>query len=76
LERESFERILAFATNSFLLIQWRNFEPAKEANLDFKAVLYRIHDFFEPLVVAIIENKDFPKQWNCAKRKWESPSLS
>jgi predicted nucleotidyltransferase component of viral defense system len=76
LERESFERILAFATNSFLLIQWRNFEPAKEANLDFKAVLYRIHEFFEPLVVAIIENKDFPKQWNCAKRKWESPSLS
>jgi hypothetical protein len=71
LEIESFERISAFATNSFLLTQWKNFEPAKDAELDFDVALHRILEFLEPLVLAIIEAKDFPKQWSCTERKWE-----
>jgi predicted nucleotidyltransferase component of viral defense system len=72
LEKESFERISAFATNSFLLTQWKNFEPAKEANLDFEVALRRIHEFLEPLVLAIIEKKNFKKQWSCSERKWRN----
>lgn len=73
LDKESFERISAFATNSFLLTQWKNFEPAKDSVLDFEVTLNRIHEFLEPLVTAIIGKKDYTKQWSCAERKWEIP---
>lgn len=70
LNKEAFVRIAAFAANPFLRQQWRNYEPAMDAGLEFEEALNRIHNFIEPVAFSIIDAEEFPMLWSCADRQW------
>lgn len=71
LNKEAFVRISAFAANPFLSQQWRNYEPAIEAGLEFGEALDRIHNFIEPVAFSIIDEEEFTLLWSCADRHWK-----
>ncbi|MDD3401972.1 MAG: nucleotidyl transferase AbiEii/AbiGii toxin family protein [Hespellia sp.] len=71
LRRGEFEKIAVFADNQFLSTQWKAFEPAKEAELNFQETLDRIHIFMEPVIISIIDGQTFDKKWTCKEKKWK-----
>lgn len=71
LEKEAFKRIANFSLNRFLIQQWSNFEPARDVGLAFEDALDRIHSFIEPVVMSIIEEKEFSLRWSSIDKEWK-----
>ena len=70
LEQDAFSRIRGFSNNSFLEMQWRRFEPAKEAGLEFSEALRRLNQFLHPVYDAILKEEEFDFQWSCSQKSW------
>ena len=71
IDREVFSRIKDFPTNQFILTQWKAFHPAKEIGISLDETINNLLQFLEPVVLSIIENCPFEKQWICTSRIWE-----
>lgn len=70
LSNDVFAEIEDFKDSDALNIQWRAFEPAKEAGLLFDDVLDRLVVFLEPIYQNILKETDYDKQWSCEKKMW------
>lgn len=71
LPEDAFADIADFRTNKFLLTQWRNFEPAKEAGLSFGDTLDRMIAFLEPIYLSILQDRDFDESWSSETGHWK-----
>ncbi len=71
IDREVFSRIKDFPTNQFILTQWKAFHPAKEIGISLDETINNLLQFLEPVVLSIIENCTFEKQWISTGRIWE-----
>lgn len=67
IEANVFDRISGFGKNTFLLAQWKVFEPAKETEVPFDTVIGDIIAFLKP---CIISEKEFSGKWICKEQKW------
>lgn len=67
----AFEEIRDFENNSFLNTQWKAFEPAQTAGLEFSEALVRLESFLKPVYESILENTDWVASWICEGRKWD-----
>lgn len=65
-----FGEIAGFASNDFLNIQWKAYEPAKENGLTFVEALERIEEFLEPIYECVVKETDFQKKWESSTLKW------
>lgn len=66
----AFEEIRDFENNAFLNTQWKAFEPAQIAELEFSEALVRLEVFLKPVYESILENTDWTASWICEDRKW------
>lgn len=66
----AFEEIRDFENNVFLNTQWKAFEPAQSAGLEFSEALVRLETFLKPVYKSILENTDWAASWICEDRKW------
>lgn len=66
----AFEEIRDFENNVFLNTQWKAFEPAKSAGVEFSEALVRLETFLKPVYKSILENTDWAASWICEDRKW------
>lgn len=67
----AFDEIQDFERNIFLNTQWKAFEPAQSARLEFSETLSRIDAFLRPIYESIFENVDWTASWSCEERKWD-----
>lgn len=75
-ETKSFERILEFRSNSFLLDQWQRFQPSIQMDLpDFTKIIDRLCKFIEPVFAAIVQDKDFIFHWSAEEMLWKTDIL-
>lgn len=70
-DRDVFSRIKDFPTNQFILTQWKAFHPAKEIGISIDETINNLLQFLEPVVLSIIENCTFEKQWISTGRIWK-----
>ena len=71
LNKDTFSEISIFKDNTFLLKQWRAFEPAGKTNLSFEEAIQRLVFFLEPIYQSILENEPYTKNLNCEHQAWE-----
>ena len=71
LDKDAFIEISIFKDNTFLLKQWRAFEPAEKTNLSFEEAIQRLVHFLEPIYQSVLENESYTKNWNCEHHAWE-----
>ena len=70
LEKDTFERIRAFADDSFLKAQWQRFEPAKAIGVEFTEILQQLERFLGPVYQAVLQDDDFNLQWSSSQKSW------
>ena len=66
----AFEEIQDFEKNVFLNTQWKAFEPAKNAGLEFTEALGRLDSFLKPIYESILEDTEWTASWNSKEQKW------
>lgn len=71
LNPSAFEEIRDFENNVFLSTQWKAFEPARNAGLEFSEVLTRLESFMKPVYESILDNSDWAAVWICEERRWD-----
>ena len=67
---EAFDDIKGFTGNDYLLRQWSNFEPARQASLGFNAVIGRLAGFLEPVYAAVLQGETFDRHWDNVQARW------
>ena len=67
----AFDEIRDFESNIFLNTQWKAFEPAQSAGLEFSEALSRIDAFLRPIYESIFEDVDWTAFWSCEEQKWD-----
>ena len=72
----AFEEIRDFENNAFLNTQWKVFEPAQTAGLEFSEALARLEIFLKPVYESILENREWNAAWICADNTWVSENRS
>ncbi len=65
-----FDEIRKFDSNTFLNTQWRAFEPAQNAGLEFSEALRRLEIFLRPVYESILENSSWNADWLCTDKTW------
>ena len=65
-------RFEQFADNPAMLRLWKNYEPAKNADISFQSVVQQILEFLKPLLEASIAETHFAGSWNSNEREWQS----
>jgi len=70
LSLSAFEEIRDFESNIFLNTQWKAFEPAQNAGLEFSKSLARLEIFLKPIYESILDNTDWVASWICEEGKW------
>ena len=68
----AFSEIREFNKNVFLNKQWKAFEPAQNAGLEFSEALQRLDAFLKPVYESILKNKEWNGYWNCIDKKWSA----
>lgn len=66
----AFEDIRDFENNPFLNTQWRSFEPAQNAGLEFSEALVRLENFLKPVYESILNGTDWTALWICEEQRW------
>lgn len=66
----AFEDIRDFENNPFLNIQWRSFEPAQNAGLEFSEALVRLENFLKPVYESTLNGTDWTASWICEEQRW------
>ena len=46
------------------------FEPEKEAGLEFPEAMHRLDQFLHPVYDAILKEEEFDCQWSCSQKTW------
>ena len=70
IDNDIFERIENFPNNSFIITQWKSFEPAKDADLSFKTVILELISFLKPVVLSLQDDEEFDLIWDSNVRQW------
>lgn len=71
-EANSFERIAAFVDNTFLLAQWKRFQPSIQVQLpEFASILNHLKEFLQPVFEASIHEREFFMDWSAEQKKWQ-----
>lgn len=70
LSADVFSEIADFKNNTVLNIQWKAFDPAKEAGLLFDDVLDRLAVFLEPIYQNILRETGFDGRWGYESKMW------
>lgn len=65
-----FDEIREFDSNTFLNTQWRAFEPAQSAGLEFSEALRRLEIFLKPVYESILEDSSWNADWLCTDKMW------
>lgn len=74
-EANSFERIAAFVDNTFLLAQWKRFQPSIQVQLpEFASILHHLKEFLQPVFEASIHEREFFMDWSAEQKKWQEQS--
>ncbi|NMN02084.1 nucleotidyl transferase AbiEii/AbiGii toxin family protein [Bifidobacterium panos] len=68
---EAFNDIKDFTGNDYLLRQWSNYEPARQASLGFDAVIRRLIVFLEPVYAAVLRGEIFDRHWDNVQARWQ-----
>lgn len=68
----AFDEIRKFEYNAFLNTQWKAFEPAKNAGLEFSEVLHRLDAFLKPVYESLLASQSWNSTWICTEKKWAS----
>ena len=66
----AFEEIRDFENNVSLNTQWKAFEPAQSAGLEFSEALVRLETFLKSVYETILGNTDWAASWICEDREW------
>jgi predicted nucleotidyltransferase component of viral defense system len=75
-EIKSFERISEFRSNSFLMDQWRRYQPSIQMDLpDFTKIIDRLCKFIELVFAAINQDKDFIFHCSAEETVWKTDIL-
>jgi predicted nucleotidyltransferase component of viral defense system len=71
-EANSFDRIVAFRENAFLMAQWTRFQPSIQVQLpEFEVIIQRINEFIKPVFEASLHEKEFFCEWYAEEKKWQ-----
>lgn len=65
-----FDEIREFDSSTFLNTQWRAFEPAQSAGLEFSEALRRLEMFLKPVYESILEDSSWNADWLCTDKMW------
>lgn len=65
-----FDEIREFDSSTFLNTQWRAFEPAQNAGLEFSEALRRLEMFLKPVYESILEDSSWNADWLCTDKMW------
>lgn len=66
----AFEEMRDFENNAFLNTQWKAFEPAQTAGLEFSEAMVRLEVFLKPIYESILENREWDVAWICTDKTW------
>jgi predicted nucleotidyltransferase component of viral defense system len=70
-DRGSFDEIISFSENDAMLVKWRQFiRRTKLPNVEFSEVTALLNTFLGGIWNAIINEKEWLKNWNCQTTSW------
>ena len=71
-DRDSFKRIVALAEDKDMRKRWKYFlKNIKDDTLEFTVVIDEIQTFLEPVFEAIVNEKEWQKEWACITQVWD-----
>ena len=71
-EKDSFKRILTLAEDVDMQKRWKFFlKTIKHDTLEFSTVIEEIQTFLEPVFDAIVNEKEWQKQWHSIECDWK-----
>lgn len=68
---ELIQRIELFAENPAMLQLWKNYEPAKIADISFQSVIREILVFLKPVLDASMDGVHYSGIWGSSEREWK-----
>ncbi len=70
-DRDSFKRVVALANDVDIQKRWKHFlKTIKDETLEFSFVIAEIQTFLEPVFDAIVNEKEWQRQWTAKQNKW------
>ena len=76
-EKDSFKRILTLAKDVDMHKRWKFFlKTIKDDTLEFSVVIAEIQTFLEPVFDTIVNEDEWPKNWESNINSWSNPSGS
>ena len=72
-DRDSFKRVVALADDEDMQKRWKFFlKTIKDNTLEFSFVIAEIQTFLEPVLDAIVNEKEWQNIWKSNARKWSN----